>query len=77
VIELHRLGHDGHVFELNPDFVVTIEAHPDTTIVLSTGARIVVREEVEAVVARIRAWRAGILADALEGSNASSVVPLR
>jgi uncharacterized protein YlzI (FlbEa/FlbD family) len=77
VIELHRLGQGGHAFELNPDFVVSIEAHPDTTIVLSTGARIVVGEGVETVVDRIRDWRAGILADALGRTNASRPVPLR
>jgi flagellar protein FlbD len=77
MIELHRLGQGGQPFQLNPDLVFTIEATPDTTIVLTTGNRVVVSEAVEQVVDEIRAWRVQILADALARANASSVVPLR
>ena len=44
---------------------MTVEAHPDTVITLTTGARFVVAEPPAEVVAAIRAWRAEILSDAL------------
>src|SRR3712207_7431772 len=51
-------------FRLNPDLIVTVEATPDTTIALTTGTKVMVAEGVEAVVAAIHDWRAGILAGA-------------
>jgi flagellar protein FlbD len=77
MIELHRLGKDDEPFQLNPDLVMTVEAVPDTTIVLTTGNRVVVVESVEQVIGEIAAWRVRILADSLERANASRVVPLR
>ena len=65
MITLHRLGHRDEPFMLNPDLVATVEAHPDTVITLTTHARIVVAETPAEVAAEIRAWRAGILSDAL------------
>ena len=76
MIELHRLGQD-MAFQLNPDLVLSIEAVPDTTIVLSTGNRVVVTESVEQVVEEIAGWRVRILADSLTRANASRVVGLR
>jgi flagellar protein FlbD len=77
MIELHRLGQGDLSFQLNPDLVLSIEAVPDTTIVLTTGNRVVVRESVEQVVAEIADWRVRVLADSLDRVNASRVVPLR
>jgi flagellar protein FlbD len=71
MIELHRLGAPG-VFHLNPDLVVFVEANPDTTIRLATGAKVVVAESVEAVVAAVREWRASVMAGALLRTNASN-----
>jgi flagellar protein FlbD len=65
MILLHRLGHEAAPFYLNPDLVVTVESHPDTHISLTTGQQLIVCESPERVVAEIRGWRAGILADAL------------
>ena len=70
MITLHRLGHRDEPFLLNPDLIATIEAHPDTVIALTTHARIVVCESPAEVAAAIRAWRAGILADALHRPEA-------
>jgi flagellar protein FlbD len=67
MITLHRLGHRDEPFMLNPDLVATVEAHPDTVITLTTHARLVVAETPAEVAAEIRAWRAGILSDALHG----------
>jgi flagellar protein FlbD len=70
MITLHRLGHRHEPFMLNPDLVATVEAHPDTVVTLTTGARIVVGETPAEVAAEIRAWRAGILSDALHRPEA-------
>ena len=37
MIVLHRLGHDGEPFHLNPDLITTVEAHPDAVVTLATG----------------------------------------
>ena len=65
MITLHRLGHRDEPFMLNPDLIATVEAHPDTVVTLTTHARLVVAESPAEVAAAIRAWRAGILSDAL------------
>jgi flagellar protein FlbD len=65
MIELHRLGRTSEPFHLNPDLIVSVEAQPDTHIALTTGANLIVNESPEQVVEEIRAWRAGVLADAL------------
>ena len=57
MIQLHRLGRDPEPFHLNPDLIVTIEAHPDTVVHLTTGANLVVAESPEEVVAEVRSWR--------------------
>jgi flagellar protein FlbD len=77
MIELHRLGQDDLPFQLNPDLVLSIEAVPDTTIVLTTGNRVVVAESVEQVVDEIADWRVRVMADSLTRANASKVTALR
>lgn len=67
MIVLHRLGHDAEPFHLNPDMILTVEATPDTVVTLASGAKIVVGEDPDRVVDEIQCWRAGILADALNG----------
>jgi flagellar protein FlbD len=64
VIELHRLGQEAEKFLLNPDLVAVIEAHPDSVVTLTTGAKILVAETPEQITDRIRAWRAAILREA-------------
>ena len=73
MITLHRLGHRNEPFLLNPDLIAMVEALPDTVITLTTHARFIVAESPAEVAAAIRAWRAGILSDALhrpEGPDA-------
>jgi flagellar protein FlbD len=65
MIALHRLGHQVEEFHLNPDLIITIEANPDTVIVLTTGAKVVVAEPLERVVAKVRRHRVEILAAAM------------
>jgi len=50
VIKLTRLN--GTPFIINADLIKTVESRPDTTIVLTTGETLIVRESMEDVVAR-------------------------
>jgi flagellar protein FlbD len=59
MIELHRLGQP-EPFQLNPDLIVTVEAHPDTVITLATGTRVLVAESPDEVSGRVRDWRVSI-----------------
>lgn len=60
MITLHRLGRTASEVVLNADLICTVEATPDTVISLVTGARIVVTESPEEVIAEVREWRAQI-----------------
>ena len=66
MIRLHRLGGSEHEFDLNPDLVLTVESTPDTTVTLSTGAKLVVAESPDSVTAAVREWRGGSLERALK-----------
>ncbi len=50
MIVLHRLNDER--FVLNAELIRTVEQRPDTTITLTTGERLVVREELDEVVDR-------------------------
>ncbi len=64
MIMLTRLN--GSPFALNPDLIERAEAHPDTVAFLVDGTRYVVKETVDEVLAKIREYRAGILATSYE-----------
>ena len=61
MIRLHKLGRTPQPFHLNPDLVLTVEANPDTVVVLTTGSRLVVTETPEQVADAVRTWRASVL----------------
>ena len=65
MIRLHRLGHLAEPFSLNPDLIVTVQAQPDTHIVLSTGTSLLVCETPDEVTDAVRRWRTLILSEAL------------
>lgn len=65
MIELDRLGVHGDPVWVNPDLIATMEAHPDTVVVLTTGTKIVVAQNVDEVVARVRRWRVEIARGAM------------
>jgi flagellar protein FlbD len=67
VIVLHRLGHNAEEFLLNPDMILTVEANPDTVVTLTSGIKVLVAESPTRVQREVRAWRAGLLAEALHG----------
>lgn len=60
MITLHRLGRTASEVVLNADLICTVEANPDTVLTLVTGARIVVEESPEQVVAAVLDWRSEI-----------------
>jgi uncharacterized protein YlzI (FlbEa/FlbD family) len=70
MIRLHKLGHAAQPFHLNPDLVLTVDAHPDTVVTLTTGSRLLVIETPEQVAELVRVWRASVL-------DAMSRVPRR
>lgn len=55
MIQVTRL--DGREFFLNPHQIEYIELNPDTTLIMLSGKRLVVREDYEAVLERIIAYR--------------------
>ncbi len=55
MIELTQLS--GKQFWLNPHQIETMERNPDTTLIMIDGKRILVREDVPTVIARIVAYR--------------------
>ncbi len=62
MIRVTRL--DRQEIVLNCDLIECIEARPDSTIRLITGASLVVREDVTELLERVRLWRASVLARA-------------
>lgn len=64
MILLTRLN--GPAFAVNPDLIQRAEATPDTVVTLVDGTRFVVREPVEELVARVRDFRASVIATAHE-----------
>jgi flagellar protein FlbD len=77
MIELHRLARPPEPFLLNPDLIQVVESTPDTHVTLTTGMRYVVTETPAEVTAAVRAWRSGVLTDALGSSPGRVVSALR
>lgn len=55
MIEVTRL--DGKVYYVNPHQIEYIERNPDTTLVMLSGKRLVIREGVDDVIERIVDYR--------------------
>jgi len=55
MLKLTRLNN--HVVAINPDHVVWADATPDTTLFLAGGERIIVRESLDELVARVVEFR--------------------
>jgi flagellar protein FlbD len=55
MIKVTRL--DGMEYFLNPHQIESIEVHPDTTLVMLTGKKIIVRESVDEIIGRIEEYR--------------------
>jgi flagellar protein FlbD len=63
VIILTRLG-VGLPLAVNPDLIERAESTPDTVITLVDGSKLVVVERLDDVLARVRTWRAAVVAEA-------------
>jgi flagellar protein FlbD len=55
MIKVTRLG--GVEYYLNPHQIESIEVHPDTTLVMLTGKKLIVREDVGEIIKRIEEYR--------------------
>jgi flagellar protein FlbD len=55
MIKVTRL--DGTEYYLNPHQIESVEVHPDTTLVMLTGKKLIVREDVEEILQRIESYR--------------------
>lgn len=58
MIKLHKLN--GTEIILNADFIESIEATPDTKIILTTGNQYIVKETIEEVIQKIVEYKAAI-----------------
>jgi flagellar protein FlbD len=71
VITLTRLN--GQRFALNPDLIERVDVTPDTVVTLIDGAKYLVAEGLDEVIAEIRRFRASVVALANQGTVASEV----
>lgn len=55
MIQVTRL--DGSEYFINPHQIESIETHPDTTLIMLSGKKIIVREKPEQIINRIVAYR--------------------
>ncbi|MDR1445098.1 MAG: flagellar FlbD family protein [Treponema sp.] len=55
MIKVTRL--DGVEYYLNPHQIESVEIHPDTTLVMLTGKKLIVREPVQELLRRIEDYR--------------------
>jgi Uncharacterized protein, possibly involved in motility len=67
VIQVTRL--DGSELVISAELVELLEAVPDTVITLTTGRKLVVREDVAEVVQRIKEYRRSVYGAALPGGG--------
>ncbi|MGE5591734.1 MAG: flagellar FlbD family protein [Bacillota bacterium] len=61
MIKVTRLGGKATLLVINADLIEIVESTPDTVITLTTGNKMVVRESVDEVVARVIAYKRAIL----------------
>lgn len=74
VITLTRLN--GLRFALNPDLIERVDVTPDTVVTLIDGAKYLVSETLDEIIAEIRAFRASVVALAGSGDVRSDVTAL-
>ncbi len=55
MVEVTRL--DGKAYYVNPHQIEYVEANPDTTLVMLSGKRLIVREDYQTLLERIVAYR--------------------
>ena len=55
MVEVTRL--DGKVYYVNPHQIEYVESNPDTTLIMLSGKRLVIREDYQTLFSRIVAYR--------------------
>uniref|UniRef100_A0A7C3E1G8 Flagellar protein FlbD n=1 Tax=Gracilinema caldarium TaxID=215591 RepID=A0A7C3E1G8_9SPIR len=55
MIQVTRL--DGTEYYINPHQIESIETHPDTTLIMLSGKKVIVREKPQQIIERIIAYR--------------------
>ena len=73
MIPVTRLN--GHQLALNCDLIERAEATPDTVLTLIDGTKYLLEDSVEEIVAKVRAFRASVIALAMELELVPSDVP--
>lgn len=73
MVTLTRLT--GSVFALNSDLIERVDSTPDTVITLVDGTKYLVRESIDEVVAAVRAYRGGIIAESARLQVAHTTPP--
>ena len=58
MVTLTRL--DGHEVVVNADHILSVEKTPDTKLVLTNGAHLLVKERVAEVVERVAEWQRAV-----------------
>jgi len=61
VILVHRLGKDNEELVINIDQIEFVEGHPDTTISMVNGRKIIVSESKEEIMKKVVEFRKSIL----------------
>lgn len=74
MISLTRLN--GQRFALNPDLIERVDVTPDTVVTLIDGAKYLVAEGLDEVIAEIRRFRASVVAMANNGEVETEVTAI-
>ncbi len=72
MISLTRF-HSGECIAVNPDLIERMEESPDTVVTMTNGNRYVIGETIDQITDKIRAFRASLLALAVQMADHPSV----
>ena len=61
MIIVHRLGKDNEAIVINIDQIEIVEGHPDTTISMVNGRKIIVRESKDEIIKKVVEFRKSIM----------------
>ena len=61
MIIVHRLGKDNEAIVINVDQIEIVEGHPDTTISMVNGRKIIVRESKDEIIKKVVEFRKSIM----------------
>ncbi len=61
MIIVHRLGKDNESIVINVDQIEIVEGHPDTTISMVNGRKIIVRESKDEIIKKVVEFRKSIM----------------